>query len=521
MVRPAFIAAASLLSCGVASGQAGSPAQLHAERGMQLMQAGELPAAELELRQAVKLSPQDPTYLGELGVALGGEGKLAESDRYFQEALRIDPDDANLRRNLAKNQWRLREFEGAAENLRKVLKAQPSDGESALILGMVEMNLKHYAAAVRLLISVPALVKQHPEAVVALAQSYYQVKNPAEARRTLRGLRQDRASPEALYLGGQSALQAEDYKTAADLFTAAQTGYPDRAKAGYFLALSLYRGENFQDCQQTIQDTLAAASATRELYALLGWCYAKQDNIKAAAQAFNQAVELDPKNETTYEDLGTVFLDHHQDGLALALGKEMAVRFPNSYRASMLQGTAQANLGYLTDAIQSFKHAVELNPASPQADYDLAIIQSLAGFTDDSLATLERGMRKFPRDAPHYEEFASLEIPRAEANVAGAKSQAYEALYKALALDKNLARAHLLLGRLELNDHQAVQAVGELETAARLDPTNTEARLLLSRAYTRLGKQVMASEELAKYKKSSEAELKEGRGRTPATLRRW
>jgi Flp pilus assembly protein TadD len=509
------------VSSQVLFGQAKSEAQFHAERGLHLMQAGDLPSAESELRRAVAVTPSDPSYLADLGVILGMEQKLPESNRYFQEALRLDPENVSIRRNLAKNQWRLGQFEDAQDNLRRILKVQPRDGETILLLGMVEENLKHFAAAVRLLSSVPTLVKEHPEAIAALARSYFQIENSTGARQTLHSLIQDNASPEALYLGGQTALQGQDFTTAEELFAAAQPGYHDRAKLGYFLAFSRYRGGKFRACQDTVLDTVAAAPATRDLYALLGWCYARQDKVREATNAFDQAVALDPANETTYLDLGTVLLDHRQDELALALGKETATKFPGSYRALMMQGVAESNLGYLTDAVKSFGRAVELNPKSPEANYDLAVIQSLAGFTDDALATLERGIVKFPGDALHYQEYASLEVQRAEGGDAGAEARAYEALHKALSLDNGLAKPHVLLGRLELKNNRVEQAVRELETAAKLDPHDGTIHLALSRAYTRWGVADKAAKELETYKNSAQAELQGGRGRIPVALRPW
>jgi len=510
-----------LFSSGAAFGQATQEAQLRAEKGLQLMRDGDLPAAELELRQAVKLSPRDLTNLAELGVVLGMEQKLADSDQYFQEALRLDPGDVSIRRNLAKNQWRLGEFEGAETNLQKVLKAEPGDGESTLILGMVEENLKHFASAVRLLDSVPTLVKQHPESIAALARSHYQLKNPAGARQTLRGLLQGNTPPEALYLGGQTALEAEDFAMAEELLAAAQPGYPDRAKLGYFLAFSRYRDGKFRACQDTVLDTLAAVPATRELYAVLGWCYAQQDRIRDALNAFDHAVALDPANETTYLDLGTILLDHHRDEPALDLGRETTAKFPNSYRAQMLRGTAESNFGYLTDALKSFGRAVELNPDSPEANFNLAMIQFAAGIPDAARATLERGIKKFPHDAQHYQEYASFEVQLAEAGDAGAEARAYEALHRAVSLDKSLAKPHLLLGRLELKNNRVEQAVSELETAATLDPHDATVHLVLSRAYARLGEADKAAKEAAAFKNTTQPELRSGRPRTRATLRRW
>ena len=518
---PILLSSFLWLSCQLVFGQSKSEAELHAERGLQLLQARNLAAAEAEFRQAVKLSPRDPTYLSQLGIVLGMEQKFADSNRYFQEALDLDPGDLSVRRNLAKNQWRLGEFESAETNLQVVLKAQPGDAESTLILGMVEENLQHFTSALRLLNSVPALVKQHPESVVAMARSYYRVKDPTRARQSLRQLLQDAAPPEALYLGGQSALEAEDFKMAEELFAAAKPGYPDRAKVSYFLALCRYRDGRFVDCQQTILDSLAAGPPTRDLYELLGWCYGRQDKIKEATLAFDHAVALDPANESAYLDLGTVLLDHQQNELALALGKETAAKFPGSYRALMLRGTAEAGLGYLTDALKSFGRAAELNPGSPEANYDLGIIQSVSGFANQALETFERGSKNFPRDALHFQESAALEIQRAEGGDAGAEARAYEALHRALSLDNGLAQAHLLLGRLELKNNHIGSAVSELETAAKLDPHDANIHLALSRAYARLGANNKASAELVAYKTSAQSALKAGRGRVPMSLRRW
>jgi len=522
MVRSAILTVSLMfLWWGVVLGQSSQEAQLHADSGLQLMRGGDLPAAEVELREAVKLSPHDPAHLSELGVVLGMEQKFTESDRYFEQALQLDPGNTSIRSNLAKNQWRLGEFEGAEANLQKVLKAQPSDGESTLILGMVEENLKHFAAAARLLDSVPTLVQRHPESVAALARSYYQLKNQPGARQTLRGLLEDKGPPEALYLGGQTALEAEDYSMAEELLAAAQPGYPDRAKLGYFLALSRYRAGKFGECQETILNTLAAAPGSRELCALLGWCFAQQDKIRQSINAFDQAIDLDPTNETTYLDLGTVLLDHRRDELAVLLGRETTAKFPNSYRAHMLLGTAQGNFGYLTDAIASFRRAVELNPQSPEANFNLAMMQLAAGFADDALATLERGIKKFPDDAQHYQEYASFEVEHAEGGDAEAEARAYEALHRAMSLDNGLAKPHVLLGRLELKNNRVEQAASELETAAKLDPKDGLTHLLLSRAYNRLGAADKAAKEAAAYQTFAQAEVQSSRLRSRATLRRW
>ena len=516
-----LILGALCVSFSLAPGQEKSEAQLHAERGVQLMQAGRLPSAESELRRAVQLAPSDPTCLGELGIVLGMEQKLQESNQYFQKALQFNPNDLSIRKNLAYNQWRLGQTDKAEDNLKRILKADPHDGEATLLLGMIEENLQNFASAIRLLGSVPALVRQQPESVVALARSYYRTQNPQSARQTLHILLEGPAPPEAVYRGAQAALDAEDYTMAGDLFASIQSSYPDPVKVGYYLALSRYRAGKFRECQDTLLHIDYVSPPTRDVYKLLGWCYAEQDKMKEALDAFGQAVLLAPSDESTYLDVANVLVHHGKYENALALGKDMVEKFPNSYRAYMVQGSAQANRGFLTDAVKSFERARELDPNSPEANYDLAVVQNLAGFSQDALRTLERGTKSFPGDALHFQEYATLLIPLAEDGDAGAKSRAYAALGTALHLDNSLAESHYLLGRLELRDNQPDKAARELEIAARLDPQNAIIHLNLSRAYTRLGMPDKAAKEMEVYQNSGKSQLKGGRGRVGVGLRHW
>jgi Flp pilus assembly protein TadD len=502
-------------------GQQKSEAQLHAERGVQLMQAGNLPSAESELRRAVQLAPSDPTCLAKLGIILGMEQKLAESNQYFQKALQFNPNDLSIRQNLAYNQWRLGQTEKAEDNLKRILKADPQNGEAIFLLGMLEENLQHFASAISLLSSVPALVKQQPEAIVALAHSYYRTQNQQDARRTLHILLEGPAPPAVVYRGGQAALDAEDYMMAGDLFASIQSSYPDPVKVGYYLALSRFRAGRFRECQDTLLQVNRVSPPTRDNYRLLGWCYAGQDKLKESVEAFSQAVSMAPSDESTYLEVATVLIQHSKYDLALGLGQEMVRKFPRSYRAYMVQGSAQANRGLLTDAVKSFERAVALKPDSPEANYNLALVQNLAGFPQDALRTLERGTKTFPRDALHFQEYAALLIPLAEGGDAGAESRAYAALGTALHIDNSLSESHYLLGRLELKDNEPGKAARELEMAAQLDPKNGIIHLNLSRAYTRLGMPDKAATEIEIYKNSAKNEIKGGRARTGVGLRHW
>jgi tetratricopeptide (TPR) repeat protein len=84
-------------------------------------------------------------------VVLGIERKLEESTHYLEKALKFDPDNIVIRRNLASNELQMGHPEQAKENLERILKTKLGDPRTVLLLGMVAESLKDYSKAVELL----------------------------------------------------------------------------------------------------------------------------------------------------------------------------------------------------------------------------------------------------------------------------------------------------------------------------------------------------------------------------------
>ena len=119
----------------------------YAKRAAQLLEAGDLKGAEAEMRRAVELAPRDPQYHMRLGVILAMQRRRAEAAGSFESALALDPDNLAVRRNLATTQWQMGRLAAAQENLELVLKADPRDTQSLLVLSSVLIDARRYAAA--------------------------------------------------------------------------------------------------------------------------------------------------------------------------------------------------------------------------------------------------------------------------------------------------------------------------------------------------------------------------------------
>jgi len=478
---------------------AADKAQGYADRGLELARAGDLKGAEGQFRLAIDLAPTDADYLAALGSVLGMQARQEEASHYFEKALKIDPSNLTVRRNLARAQWQMGRLPEAAANLERILKAKPDDPPTVLLLGMVAENSRDYSQAAELLGSVSELVMQRPESVAALARSYYRTGQKHKAKETLESFLKPSAEPQNAYLGGEIASEAGDGETALRLFESIRSTYPDRPRLAYQMALAHYRSEHFREAERTLLDLVQAGDPASEVYNLLAWAYYRQDRFQETVHAMYQAIGLDRSKESNYLDLGQIFVDHQQLAAAHQVAQQAVENIPSSFRCYMMKGMIEAKQGDFTDAAATYRRASALYPDSSEANYNLARMQWLSGRDDEAEATFEHAIQRFPQDALTFVEYSLMLLKRAENGYMPAETRAVALLKQACTLDKSLAEPHYQLGNLWLKRGRTTEALEELQIAAKLKPAEAKTHFALSRVYRRLGRSDEEATEITAY----------------------
>lgn len=497
---------ATVLAASLAAQQT---ARQHADRGIQLTQSGNLPAAEAEFRSAVRLDPSDPQILGNLGTVLAMEGKLEESNPLLEKAIRLDPRALVLRQYLAANLWQLHKPAEARTQLQIILKAQPQNKQAIFLLGMVSENLGDYAAAARLLTAVPALVRQHPESVVALALSQYHTSNRGEARKTLGLLLEHPDDARAALLGARTASEAGDYEEALHLLESAEASSPGSPGLAYNIALAEYNAGRYADCETKLLTLAQTGQDSSDVENLLGWCYEKQGKHGLAISALRQAITLGPNQEANYLDLGGILREGSSLPAALTVATQGVESFPKSARMWILKGSIELRMSHFPDAIRSYSRAYELDASDAGALLGLGKAKEGQGSSVEAAKTFEEGARKFPRDASFDLEYAFLLLRRVDAGDKTVRPRAVELLHKAVAIDPSSGEAHYQIGKLALEDGKAKEAFNELQKAAQLEPGASKIHFALARACRRLGKKEEVAREMALFQKLKEKEQSE------------
>jgi len=477
--------------------------QQHATRGTELLRAGDLRGAEREFREAVKVSPHDASLVENLAVTLAMQSRFQAAEAFFQEAVALDSNDLVYRRNLAGNDWQLDHLAAAQQNLERILKVDPRDRKATFLLGMVCDNSGDYIRALRLLASVPDLTAQQPEALAALARSYYKAGKGEKARDTLQNLKVHFPDPGQTFVAGQIAAEADDYPTAESLFRSISETYSDSETLNYHLAKVQYQAGEYSEAETTLLGSIDAGHRTDDIFNLLGWCYEKQGKpLTEVAHPFEQAMELQPSNESNYVDLIKILMSHNRFRVADTAAKLGLKALPTSFRICVLQGDAEVGAALFADAVNSYLRARELRPDAPELTGKLSNAQARAGLADGAIATCKEGLKRFPKDALTYQDCGILFLHMHLGGSAKvSEKDAVSLLKAALALDDSLADSHDELGKLALDREQMTEALFHLEKAAALDPNNSSIHLSLGRVYRELGRESDATKQFAIFAK--------------------
>jgi tetratricopeptide (TPR) repeat protein len=143
---------------------------------------------------------------------------------------------------------------------------------------------------------------------------------------------------------------------------------------------------------------------------------------------------------------------------------------------------------------------VELDGSDPEALERLGTAERLLFQYAEGAAAFEKGIARFPRYARMYAACAKLLLDPGARSNAAAEARAIALLEKALALEPSLGEAHYELGKLLLEGGKAPEALGHLEWAAKLDPSNGATHLALASAYRLLARGDDQTRELQIYR---------------------
>jgi tetratricopeptide (TPR) repeat protein len=427
-----------LLACAAAHG-AGTDEQQQLQRkfqeAVQLYDSNHLDEAAVRLEQLVRQVPQNFDVHELLGMVYSAQGRDADAIEHLQDAVRLKPNSAAARTNLATNLVRVHKLAPAEVEFKRALTLDPASYDTNHNLG------EFYVADGKLPQAIPYLDKAHRIKPTAydngydLALAYVETGKHAQAAIIVKALIAQKNTAELHNLlgeieekSGNFVASEHEYETAAHM---------DPSEANLFdWASELLLHRTLDSAVEVFTEATQRYPKSPRLAIGLGMSFYSRGNYDDAVSALLKAADLDPSDARCYYFLSKAYDSSpgQADEVILRFRRFAELEPQNEhalyyYAMSLWKGRRAQDANVDFGQIESLlKKAVELNPKFPEARLQLGNLYS--------------DQKKYSDAAPQYEQ--------------------------ALALNSDLADAHYRLGQAYVHLGKRDEAQQQLQVYQKL-----------------------------------------------------
>jgi tetratricopeptide (TPR) repeat protein len=419
--------------------------QILSELGYVHLAADSIDQAIISLSEAKDIDPKSAVAyrgLGEAYLKLNADGVAILQ---FEESLRADSTQTDLKYQLARLYYKERRFNDAATMYASIISLNPGEDAASRELGLMLHLARQYSSAANVL---ETYVQRHPDDVEAwtsymeaLQQSKQYEGAVAAAEHVLS---QDPQSPQAHRAAAKSDYMLKFFDKSIYHYGELEKVDSLTAEDTRFFAKAYHDAGNDSSAVVYFRRSAAQDSTQMEIYAEMGAAYMKLKQFDLAAAAYEQKFMMDSTATSAYVNYALckeVLGDWKagREALVKALGQNPSY-IPGYY-----------HLGYCLsqmDSTQSARKAYETF---------VGMADSLQSRYGNDLFSAHRFIAVVYLQDKRYE-------------------QAERALQKALALRPNDAELHLWLAQTQHALNKRDEARSEYQKVLKLDPNNKDAK---------------------------------------------
>jgi tetratricopeptide (TPR) repeat protein len=351
-----------------------------------------------------------------------------------------------------------------------------------------------------------------PSPADLLAQSAPSQSIPSQAS----GAQAASPDPEAELQTGIALTRQGHFEEAIPHFLAAKGHVAENYAADFDLALCYVATQRNQPAIALLGELRSSGHATAEVDNLLAQAYVGDGQSEPAFAAFEQAAGLTPQSEKLYLYISDACMQRKAFELGLRVLDKGVANLPQSPRLHYERALFENNLERYDLARADFEAAKRLAPESEFAYLADAQENLLEGNITEAVRFARSGVARYPDNYIFLQLLGEALIHAGVTPGQPEFAEAVGALEKSIAQHPEYARSQTALGKLYLMENRLDDAIAHLETARRLDPTNTSVYSHLATAYRRKGKPEEAQKMLTILANLNDAEAGKIRAGPPA-----
>jgi len=374
--------------------------------------AGHFAEAAVQLEKLLPSVPQSFEVHELLGLVYAAQSQDAKANEHLERAVRLNPNSAEARTNLAANLSRLGKLGPAEEQFRKAAQLEPENFDANHNLGEVYVRAGKIADATPFLekaqridpssydngydLSLAYLLTDHTKDARELIHALLQQKNTAELHNLLAEVEEKDGnfvtaanefeiaahmdpSESNLFDWASELLVHRTLEPSIEIFRQATERYPQSSRLAIGLGMALYSLGKYDDAVASLLHAADLSPADPRIYPFLSRAYdSSPGQADEVIKRFRRFADLEPRNgRALYYYAMSLWkgkraqdpsLDLHQIESLLTKSIELD---PTLADAQLQLGNLYSDQSKYADAIPHYKRALELNTDLADAHYRL------------------------------------------------------------------------------------------------------------------------------------------------------
>lgn len=340
-------------------------------------------------------------------------GNFEPSRKTVDEALRLDPNNVNLRILSAKLAIEGGNLDRADKDLAAARKANPKNAEADYLSGVVNQRWQKPEAALEFYSA--ASEKESGELAYLLAKSEMLVAlgRQEEALRLLQSKTVYFESSAIIRDAvGQLLMQSRKYDEAAAILRQASILATDDLVIHEHLGVALHYGGKHAEAIDPLRKVLKNESYLKraDLHLALGKSLLEAGRLREARQSLETASQLNDANPSVWLALGRVAMQLGDEKRAELSLKRAAATDPTSSEARLLMGYLRLRQKRPNDALSNFQRASALDRNDPTALCMVGYALQQLGRTDEASQYYAKALKIKPGDEMARKLMASVDL---------------------------------------------------------------------------------------------------------------
>ena len=290
----------------------------------------------------------------------------------FQEAIRLQPDDAEAHNNLGKILNQQGQTDAAIHQIQTALHLKPDFAGAHNNLGVILTKQGQNDAAISRFQEAIRLKSDYAEAHNNLGSALFgQDQTDAAISQYQQAIRLNPDNAEAYYNLGFVLGKKDQNGAAASRFQEVIRLKPDDTDAHYYLGIALDKLGRNDEAIREFQEPIRLNPDAPDAHNHLGVALARKGQTGEAIRQFQEAIHLKPDFAEAHYNLGKVFFNDGQIDEAIRQFQQAIRLQPDFADAHNNLGVAFARKGQSDEAISQFQEALRLKPNFADAQNNL------------------------------------------------------------------------------------------------------------------------------------------------------